>query len=340
MSPNSNSGLNWPIVFDDGKGGRIPERQVNSATENIEFKILGAPVEITGGFMEPHGHGPKGTTYAIFGDKPQTIQTLSPANRNIGIDYVVQTKDQATSAWYSGIVESAGLEGGYGNRVHVKTDINYTFNGKEYPVYTAYAHLDNIKVQTGQRVHQGQNIGEMGGTGSGGVTRHPEHVDLQTYIKVDGKIINVSPNAIQEQFLERTKKQVKDGVEDVIRTILGPRSELQIENNEQQFGQTNNSSRAPDLAERQQTYNAYAEFVRPALASNAPDESLHRAISYTLAQEGYPPQYRAEVIVAGMSDTGRSQEQDLAYVRGIATWPEQRQMPQSEPIVASAQLER
>jgi hypothetical protein len=122
--------------------------------------------------------------------------------------------------------------------------------------------------------------------------------------------------------------------------IWGPRSELQIENNEQQVSQPNNNSRAPDLAERQQTYNEYTMFVRSALAPNAPEESLHRAISYTLAQEGYPPQYRAEVIVAGMSDTGRSQEQDLAYVRGIAAWPEQRQMPQPEPVVASAQLER
>jgi hypothetical protein len=110
--------------------------------------------------------------------------------------------------------------------------------------------------------------------------------------------------------------------------------------NRQQASQPNNSSRASDLAERQQTYNEYAQFVRPALAPNATDESLHRAMSYTLAQEGYPPQYRAEVILAGMSDTGLSPEKDIAYAREIATWPEQRQMPQSEPVVASAQLER
>jgi hypothetical protein len=85
MSPKPNRPLNWPVVFDDGKRGRIPERQVNSATEDIKFRILGDPVEITGGFMEPHGHSNKGPTYAILGNSPQTIQTLPASDRNIGI---------------------------------------------------------------------------------------------------------------------------------------------------------------------------------------------------------------------------------------------------------------
>lgn len=36
---------NFPIVFRDDKGGRITERQVNSGSENIIFKVLGDRVD-------------------------------------------------------------------------------------------------------------------------------------------------------------------------------------------------------------------------------------------------------------------------------------------------------
>lgn len=97
--------LNWPVVFDDGKGGEIPERQVSSGTENIIFKVFyDQPVKITSGFMEPSGHGyKKSPSYAIFSNDPQKIVEV-PAEGfyNIGIDYSVETPDKATKAWYSG----------------------------------------------------------------------------------------------------------------------------------------------------------------------------------------------------------------------------------------------
>ena len=210
---------NFPIVLYDPQQGRgIPETFVRSALdEYANYSLFGDDVEITGGFMEPSGHGDKNQqAYVIFENDPNNIVSFPDTlisdgqggytndNYNIGIDYTVNTADELTRSWYSGEVVQAGLEGGYGNRVHVKTDVTYEFDGREYDVYTAYAHLDSIDVQVGDRVNQGDNLGEMGGTGSGGVTRYDPHVDLQTWIQLDdGRKVNLSPNLLQKQLAER-----------------------------------------------------------------------------------------------------------------------------------------
>ena len=208
---NPNPLQNFPIVFTDSQGRLMPEVQVNSGIDEYDgFEILGDPVEITAGFIKPTGHGYKSSTsYAIFDNDPNTIQTVAPGNYNIGIDYDVNTPDEATKAWYSGEVIQTGIEGDYGNRVRIKTDITYEFQGKEYDVYTAYAHLDSIDVQVGDKVKQGDAIGEMGGTGSGGVPNaYPEHVDLQTWIELDdGRKVNISPNLLQKQLAEKSCHQ-------------------------------------------------------------------------------------------------------------------------------------
>jgi hypothetical protein len=260
---------------------------------------------------------------------------------SLGIDYVVETKDQATKAWYSGVVERAGLEGSYGNRVRIKTDITYNFQGKEYPVYTAYAHLDSIKVQVGQRVYQGQNIGEMGGTGNNGVRgAYPEHVDLQTYIEVDGKIVNVSPNAIQQQLIEPVRNQIQDGLTTIIQWGTGlprnlidkmweprsqprqnQRSQIQIENNGQPIG---SNSPTPDLRQLQETYKHYAELVRPTLATGATPLNQDQAIAYALSRSGYTPDQRAQIIAAGSDNIPGNRTQAHAYVQQTANWPGQR----------------
>ena len=218
---------NFPVVLYDPKQGRnIPETFVRSGLdEYANYDLFGDDVEITGGFMEPSGHGNKnGQAYVIFENDPNTIvaypETLIPTgdpkgediyandNYNVGIDYTVNTSDELTKAWYSGEVIKTGLEGSYGNRVHVKTDVIYEFQGKEYDVYTAYAHLNSINVKVGDKVNQGDNLGEMGGTGSGGVTSYDPHVDLQTWIQLDdGRKVNLSPNLIQKQLAERFCKQ-------------------------------------------------------------------------------------------------------------------------------------
>lgn len=219
--------LNWPIVFNDNKGGKIPETFVNSSGEKIIFNLFGEPVKISSGFMEPSGHGDKGkSSYAIFANDPNNIVQVPSTpvtdkndNYNIGIDYVVQTPDKATRAWYSGVVEYAEPKGSYGNRVRIKTDVTYNFNGKEYTVYTAYAHLDTLDVKQGDKVSQGESVGQMGGTGK--TPPYPQHVDLQTWIEVDGKIVNVSPNLLQEQLVEKAIKQFSEPILDIIQQQLG-----------------------------------------------------------------------------------------------------------------------
>lgn len=194
---------NFPIILYDPKQGRnIPETFVRSKDdEYAAYEVFGVETEITGGFMEPSGHGNKDTGYAIFESNPETVTVVSPGPYNVGIDYTLDlTGDQLTRAWYSGEVIQAGLEGSYGNRVRVKTDVTYEFNGREYDVYTAYAHLDSIDVQIGDRVNQGDNLGEMGGTGK--VPPYDEHVDLQTWIQLDdGRKVNLSPNLLQKQLI-------------------------------------------------------------------------------------------------------------------------------------------
>ncbi|MDI5791069.1 M23 family metallopeptidase [Bacillus licheniformis] len=59
----------------------------------------------------------------------------------------------------AGTVYNAHYSSSYGNVVF----ITHNINGQTYQ--TVYAHMSSIKVQTGQRVEQGQVIGTMGNTG-------------------------------------------------------------------------------------------------------------------------------------------------------------------------------
>lgn len=85
-----------------------------------------------------------------------------------GID-IARPSDRTIKAADNGKVESAGFNGGYGNKVVINHN-----NGLK----TIYAHLDSISVSVGQVVSQGQKIGVMGTTGnSTGVHLHFEVYD-------------------------------------------------------------------------------------------------------------------------------------------------------------------
>ncbi|MBA4536398.1 peptidoglycan DD-metalloendopeptidase family protein [Bacillus aquiflavi] len=84
-----------------------------------------------------------------------------------GID-IACPKGTTVKASASGVVSRANggcyegnlsCNGGYGNHIFIK----HTVNGKDYE--TVYAHLHSINVSVGQRVTQGQKIGEVGNTG-------------------------------------------------------------------------------------------------------------------------------------------------------------------------------
>jgi murein DD-endopeptidase MepM/ murein hydrolase activator NlpD len=89
-----------------------------------------------------------------------------------GID-IARPSDRTIKAADNGVIESAGWDGGYGNKVVINHQ-----NGMK----TTYAHLDSISVSVGQTVSRGAKIGIMGTTGqSTGV-----HLHFEVY--QDGKL--------------------------------------------------------------------------------------------------------------------------------------------------------
>jgi murein DD-endopeptidase MepM/ murein hydrolase activator NlpD len=179
--------LNLPIT--------IAESQLNASNYQIFSHPLLGSITITGGYMEPNGHSPKPELKAIYLDG--TLRTLPPSNRNIGIDYVVA--DRKVKAWYGGTVTRRGREGGYGRRVHIQLDVSYEFQGRRYQVYQAFAHTQEILVSVGQVVGQGEQIAVMGGSGASSDHDYPLHVDLSTYLFINGTLIQLNPQALDRQ---------------------------------------------------------------------------------------------------------------------------------------------
>jgi murein DD-endopeptidase MepM/ murein hydrolase activator NlpD len=105
------------------------------------------------------------------------FQTMKP---HLGVDYAAPTGTPAQTVG-DGVVEFAGIQGGYGNTVIVRHGNNHS---------TVYAHLSRIQVRKGQTVQKGQTIGAVGSTGwSTGPHLHFEfrvngiHVDPQKVIQ-------------------------------------------------------------------------------------------------------------------------------------------------------------
>ena len=74
---------------------------------------------------------------------------------HLGVDYGAPTGTPVRSVG-EGVVDFAGVQGGYGNVVQLRHSGDRT---------TLYAHLSRIDVKKGQRVEQGQRIGAVGATG-------------------------------------------------------------------------------------------------------------------------------------------------------------------------------
>jgi hypothetical protein len=192
----------------------VPERFVNSKSEQYKWVLHGKeyrPIKMSGGFMEEKGHGLKKIDTFYLDDKnpdPKNPNKRSAGGSyNIGIDYVLGG-DKLVVPWYGGTVEKAGLNGGYGYSVTIKTDRSYEYNGKRYPIKNTYSHLEYVSkgITEGERVDTDTFIGKMGGTGRGGVKRYDEHVDFQSYIEVDGKKIQISPNLMQNNLIRQSQQ--------------------------------------------------------------------------------------------------------------------------------------
>jgi len=163
---------------------RTPGRQFVSSSVIGDFTL-------TEGFMARGGpHSSKGATQAIFADNPSVAETVPAGVYNLGIDYV--TSNGRIQTWFDGEVISAGASGGYGNRLIMRTDQTFTYNGREYPVYAHYAHADSFNVRPGDHITAGQDIGDQGSTGHS----TGDHVDFHTWIEVNGARISISPNLL------------------------------------------------------------------------------------------------------------------------------------------------
>jgi murein DD-endopeptidase MepM/ murein hydrolase activator NlpD len=107
-----------------------------------------------------------------------THRRLHPITKQVrphlGVDYAAPT-GTAVRASASGVVAEAGTMGGLGRAVRLRHA-----NGFE----TLYGHLSRIRARRGQRVAQGDHIGDVGSTG-----RAPgPHLDYR--MKRDGTFIN------------------------------------------------------------------------------------------------------------------------------------------------------
>jgi len=124
-----------------------------------------------------------------------------------GVDYAAPTGTPAQSVG-DGVVEFAGVQGGFGNMVIVN------HGGKHS---TVYAHLSRIHVRKGQSIQKGQVIGAVGSTGwSTGPHLHFEfringvHVDPQKVIQTaQSAPISPAAKARFNSMVEQARTQLQ-----------------------------------------------------------------------------------------------------------------------------------
>jgi hypothetical protein len=178
-----------PVVFDRP----IPESQLRAPYPVCSHPLLGS-ITVTAGFMEPQGHGFKRTARkAIYADG--RLRVSQPGHYNIGIDYT-RGFGSDVLCMYSGVVVQAGLEGGYGHRIHVRLDQPFVHQGSRYICYQAYAHCLRLLKAVGQRVSQGEAIAIEAGHGASGPHDYGSHVDLDTYCVIDGETVHLNPDLL------------------------------------------------------------------------------------------------------------------------------------------------
>lgn len=187
-------GARFSVVYEvlEADGEPIRTGRVLSAEFNNENKLYQAIW-----FQE---NGEKGSYYALDGKSLRRAYLAAPVafsrktsgmgmrlhpifqtlQKHNGVDYAAPTGTPAMSVG-DGVVEFAGVQGGFGNVVIVRHGGNHT---------TVYAHLSRIHVRPGQTIQKGQTVGAVGSTGwSTGPHLHFEfrvngvHVDPQSVIQ-------------------------------------------------------------------------------------------------------------------------------------------------------------
>lgn len=120
-----------------------------------------------------------------------------------GVDYAAPTGTPVRAVG-EGVVESAGLQSGYGNVVVIRHP------GERE---TLYAHLSRINVKRGQRVEQGQTVGAVGTTGW--ATGPHLHFEL----KVNGTQVNPFILARQAESAQPISATARASFDQTLRNV-------------------------------------------------------------------------------------------------------------------------
>jgi murein DD-endopeptidase MepM/ murein hydrolase activator NlpD len=107
----------------------------------------------SGGLFFNNGSG-SGINWPVYG-KISSVYGMRGRRFHHGVDIRARRGTKVYAAG-TGVVEFAGRQGGYGNLIIVKHN----------KIKTAYAHLDSIDVEVGQKVAGNTIIGEVGSTGN------------------------------------------------------------------------------------------------------------------------------------------------------------------------------
>jgi murein DD-endopeptidase MepM/ murein hydrolase activator NlpD len=150
------------------RAGRVLSAEFVNAGKSFQAVWFQEPAAHTqsltrGGYYTPEGQSLKRAYLAsplafsriTSGFKMRLHPILQQWRAHLGTDYGAPIGTPVRSVG-DGVVEFAGVQGGFGNAVFVRHRNNHV---------TVYAHLSRIAVQRGQRVAQDQNIGAVGSTG-------------------------------------------------------------------------------------------------------------------------------------------------------------------------------
>ena len=157
--------ITYEVLEGDGeplKTGRVLSAQFVNNGKTYQAMWFGQPGQ-KGGYYTLDGQSlrraylasPMEFSRVTSGFKMRFHPILQTWRAHLGVDYAAPTGTAVRSVG-DGVVDFAGVQGGFGNVVFVNHGNNNT---------TVYAHLSRINVRKGEKISQSQTIGAVGSTG-------------------------------------------------------------------------------------------------------------------------------------------------------------------------------
>jgi murein DD-endopeptidase MepM/ murein hydrolase activator NlpD len=174
--------LQSPYATEQGQPGASPNFRGGAPGSPAVWKPLSRQVYNGANMTVPF---PLGTVVPPIGSGMDFTASRPGGRQHRGLDFAVEIGTPTSSLVY-GVVKTANVTGGYGNRVEIVGDDGYTYH---------YAHLDSFAVVPGQRVAPGQVIARTGNTGVGSGPHL--HFDI---MDPNGKVIDPTPFLATRQF--------------------------------------------------------------------------------------------------------------------------------------------